>query len=66
MVVLASRNQCERWAAANECVTNAKYSCVCGLLCVLLGSLTILGCVRVCTAGAKTANKPVWLINVGL
>jgi len=41
MVVLASCNQCEQWAAANEWVTNAKYSCVYGLLCVLLGSLRI-------------------------
>jgi hypothetical protein len=54
-VVLASRNQCEQWAAATECVTNARYSCVCGLLCVFWGSLTScsISCVRVSSFSAQ-------------
>ena len=66
-MVLARRNQCEQWAAANECVTNAKYSCVCCLLCVLWAASASIFILRAgFSAGAKIANKRVWVINVGL
>ena len=48
-MLLASRNQCGQWAAANECVTNAIYiaaSVVCfacfGQLCMILGCVRVL------------------------